>query len=45
VDSEDFNGLGARLGQAWGNPGMKIAGYNDFFRTNDVVGVGVNVKL
>ena len=45
VDYEDFNGLGARLGQTLGNPGMKIAGYNNFYRTNDVVGVGVNVKF
>lgn len=45
VDYEDYNGLGARLGQALGTPDLKIPGYNDFYRTNDVFGVGVNVKF
>ena len=38
VDYEDYNNLSKTFGTA-------IPGYNDFYRTNDVFGVGVNVSF
>lgn len=45
VDYEDYNSLGQRFGALAGDPSLRIAGYNDFYRTNDVFGVGVSVKF
>lgn len=45
VDYDDYNGVGQSFGALAGNPDLKIAGYNDFYRTNDVFGIGVNVQF
>ncbi len=45
VDYADYNNIGARFGALVGNPSMKVAGYNDYYRTNDVFGLGVNITL
>ena len=45
VDYEDYNNLGTQFGALAGQPGLQIPGYNEFYRTNDVIGVGVNVKF
>ena len=45
VDYADYNNIGARFGALVGNPSMKVAGYNNYYRTNDVFGLGVNITL
>ena len=45
VDQADYNGLGEKFGALAGQPDLKLPGYNNYHRTNDVFGLGITVKL